>query len=702
MANRTSSAISSGYVRVPDNDRLLLAANQNTPSDSPTVPMLRQSNQPYVNSVELIQATAPVHGNPYGRNAVEDDERKSDSTSISNNSIGSFPLPVVSGYQTLFRISPNLRLEIDKTYENVSNFFEIGEYISRGSFAGVYAGWYKDPLHRYANRPEFFIGETVMAKRSDSKQLRNEYLYYRGVIVKEYSDGNSERKCDVKFSDNKVFKGIQGTEIHKGFAIRCQFMKPNQDLKNEIKVVDKLMDLNKSLKDLNKDLNKSHVIEHFAYYFKQHENNDLYYYEIMELGNSNLKDVLDSMSGQGSFTEKEVWNFTIQMASQLISFNNNNILHRDIKPENIIVKKDRADHYSYYHCDFGSAKITENDSTVTQHSAGTPLYMAPELLTEKRRSGKTDIWAVGCILHEMLTGKNVWAHINTPIEMWQKLRMLREDLKIPDTCVGSKSFINIVEQLLIVNPVERISADILLNRLKNNCKTLLEEQNEKENIIRRLQQQERNCGFKTLIFILILVLMAGWYYFRGNIFFHDNGICFKKDLEINSLVPNPYRVVREYKWYKMNEKGYAGSGTHKGKQYFLVAWKGSANYEVPKKRSVEACVALNARVGTKEEMIFFQENDGAQWCACSHVADGGVSSYYPMQSGGGEGCGGALAGVRTCGSNNQNVFCVRDPKRKPAMLFIYDLVILKTGFVFRFFNGLSLRNSISLFFLQKI
>ena len=150
-------------------------------------------------------------------------------------------------------------------------------------------------------------------------------------------------------------------------------MKPNQDLKNEIAVVNKLM-----------DLNKSHVIEHFAYYFKQHENNDLCYYEIMELGNSNLKDVLDSMSGQGSFTEKEVWNFTIQMASQLISFNNNNILHRDIKPENIIVKKDRADHYSYYHCDFGSAKITENDSTVTQNSAGTPLYMAPELLTEKK------------------------------------------------------------------------------------------------------------------------------------------------------------------------------------------------------------------------------------------------------------------------------------------------------------------------------
>ena len=60
-------------------------------------------------------------------------------------------------------------------------------------------------------------------------------------------------------------------------------------------------------------------------------------------------------------------------------------------------------------------------------------------------------------------------------------------------------------------------------------------------------------------------------------------------------------------------------------------------------------------------MIFFQKHDGAQWCACSNVADR-TTSHYPMQNGAPGGCGGATGGVRNCGTRLfDDVFCVRGP-----------------------------------------
>lgn len=79
-----------------------------------------------------------------------------------------------------------------------------------------------------------------------------------------------------------------------------------------------------------------------------------------------------------------------------------NIVHRDIKPGNIVVgAEDRVKV-----TDFGLAQPPQGeDSALNQAIAGTPGYMAPEQLRGERVDGRADIFAVGCVLYQMLTGR---------------------------------------------------------------------------------------------------------------------------------------------------------------------------------------------------------------------------------------------------------------------------------------------------------
>jgi serine/threonine protein kinase len=75
----------------------------------------------------------------------------------------------------------------------------------------------------------------------------------------------------------------------------------------------------------------------------------------------------------------------------------NNIVHRDIKPENIVMCYGMAKI-----CDFGWAAQVKYSMRET--FCGTPLYVSPELLKGRLYDEKVDIWAVGILGYEMITG----------------------------------------------------------------------------------------------------------------------------------------------------------------------------------------------------------------------------------------------------------------------------------------------------------
>eukprot|EP01083_Nonionella_stella_P233972 823837_1 len=95
-----------------------------------------------------------------------------------------------------------------------------------------------------------------------------------------------------------------------------------------------------------------------------------------------------------------------------------NIIHRDIKGKNILIDNKGIVKI----CDFGNAILTEKDnSNNNSHNIdfeSTPLWTAPECLTEGKYDLTIDIWSTGCVIIEMSTGKRPWNEVefNSPFQ----------------------------------------------------------------------------------------------------------------------------------------------------------------------------------------------------------------------------------------------------------------------------------------------
>lgn len=113
---------------------------------------------------------------------------------------------------------------------------------------------------------------------------------------------------------------------------------------------------------------------------------------------------------RGPLNVRQALNLALQVADALSATHATRIVHRDIKPENIMV---RPDGYVKV-LDFGLAKLTEvipqaegvpgNVHSEVGMLMGTVKYMSPEQLRETRVDERTDIWSLGVVLYEMLTG----------------------------------------------------------------------------------------------------------------------------------------------------------------------------------------------------------------------------------------------------------------------------------------------------------
>ena len=90
-----------------------------------------------------------------------------------------------------------------------------------------------------------------------------------------------------------------------------------------------------------------------------------------------------------------------QVASALAAAHERDVVHRDLKPENVMVLEDGTTKVM----DFGIAKVLEHAQGKSTQSLGTLQYMSPEQIDAGPIDGRTDLYALGLLLYEMLTGK---------------------------------------------------------------------------------------------------------------------------------------------------------------------------------------------------------------------------------------------------------------------------------------------------------
>jgi tetratricopeptide (TPR) repeat protein len=101
---------------------------------------------------------------------------------------------------------------------------------------------------------------------------------------------------------------------------------------------------------------------------------------------------------------REAVNIIAQACSALAAIHDAGIVHRDIKPDNILIAKGGLVKLT----DFGLAKSGDNRLTRTGTSMGTPSYMSPEQVLGKDADARSDIYSMGLVLHELLTGQTVF------------------------------------------------------------------------------------------------------------------------------------------------------------------------------------------------------------------------------------------------------------------------------------------------------
>ncbi|HUH05098.1 MAG TPA: serine/threonine-protein kinase [Kofleriaceae bacterium] len=165
-----------------------------------------------------------------------------------------------------------------------------------------------------------------------------------------------------------------------------------------------------------------------------------------------LTDLLD----HGSLEPERAVKIALKILAGLAHAHDSNIVHRDVKPANVMITAVEGFDDEVRLVDFGVAKFTEDQRDLTGAMAiGTPAYMAPEQTLAEPVDARTDLYAVGVVLHFMLTGDKPFDHENN-IEL---LRYHREEPRPPLSGIAdpllSAALERVVHKAMAVAPSDR-------------------------------------------------------------------------------------------------------------------------------------------------------------------------------------------------------------------------------------------------------
>ncbi|CAM8970787.1 unnamed protein product [Rhodiola kirilowii] len=162
----------------------------------------------------------------------------------------------------------------------------------------------------------------------------------------------------------------------------------------------------------------------------------------------------------GKVPEVTAKHFMQQLAAGLQVLRDNNMIHRDLKPQNLLLSAN--DNKAVLKiADFGFARSLQPQG-LAETLCGSPLYMAPEIMQLQKYDAKADLWSVGAILFQLVTGRPPF-NGNNQMQLLQNI-MKSTDLYFPPNPNNlSSECKDLCRKLLRRNPVERLTFEEFFN-----------------------------------------------------------------------------------------------------------------------------------------------------------------------------------------------------------------------------------------------
>jgi 3-phosphoinositide dependent protein kinase-1 len=275
----------------------------------------------------------------------------------------------------------------------------------------------------------------------------------------------------------QVKKGVRdfvfGRTLGEGSYSTVLLATDRQTLKEyAVKILDKKHIIKeKKIKYVNieKDtLNR--LIEHpgiVRLYYTFQDSTSLYY--VLDVASGG--ELLGVLKKIGSFDEECTRFYGAEILDAIEHMHNRGVIHRDLKPENVLLD----DQMHIKITDFGTAKLLpdprkpketasydpgdqDEESTRARSFVGTAEYVSPELLTDKNACKASDLWAFGCIIYQLLTGRPPFKAGNE-YQTFQKIVGL--DYEFPPGFPPAAR--DLIERLLVLDPQRRLSIEHIKN-----------------------------------------------------------------------------------------------------------------------------------------------------------------------------------------------------------------------------------------------
>jgi serine/threonine-protein kinase len=187
------------------------------------------------------------------------------------------------------------------------------------------------------------------------------------------------------------------------------------------------------------------------------EADGLAYIAMEYLSGATLRDVMN----RGPIPLDLALDTAMQMAEALAFAHEHGVIHRDIKPANVVVTGQRG---RVKLTDFGIAHLVNSDHTQIGQMLGSPRYMSPEQAMGREIDGRSDIFSLGAVLYEMLTGQYAFDGDSLPTIVYRVIH----ETPVPATSLRPQlpdGLPSLLTRMLDKNPDARPDARALVNAL---------------------------------------------------------------------------------------------------------------------------------------------------------------------------------------------------------------------------------------------